>query len=360
MSEEESPHLGVWARASRWWARRGNAMLPRWYFHPLATLAFAFSIIFFYGAVISGIILTTVQHLLTYGLDLVIFIFLAFIITLFLILFLVLLYMQKRTAYTFKNEPTTRTIILQRDRWKSLSIFSFLFFFMFAYYLTLTFALLKWYLPKALGHLQILSDALAFLTSIFPDYFTLSCTLAILSFLFIFFLQARLDRREKLILIADSLKNLIEPQQPKEYKRWKEDAECLAGEFVRTFGKLVLYTHRDIKEVDLGPHLSPILLSLFWGNTEEKTETKEMLSELQERLKEDELKRQVNIVDWLSKVENSFPRLAELRDAMKLKTKVRKGVLSTTPESLKYIAAIATMVSTMVAVISLILLLLRP
>lgn len=64
-------------------------------------------------------------------------------------------------------------------------------------------------------------------------------------------------------------------------------------------------------------------LALFLGNAEEKNKAKEMLSELQQYVQEDERKREINQISWLLKTKESapkaFPRLERVEDILTMK-----------------------------------------
>lgn len=351
----------LYACVRKWWESRGNRELPKWFFHPLLTIIISTYIYTIYGAFVTTIVDRTLKYVLQQQLKLVIpplnmddVIFIGITIIISVALFFVAFYVRKRIAYTFKNKTRMRKIVLQRDRWSSLGMFGFVVNLILAFYTPFMFLVITFFFSM-FRQLQIWADVSTPIIPFFPIFLGITCSSAIFFLFLHYFLDTGIKREEKLTYVVDSLVKFSESRQPKEYEELKKDAEYLADRFVTVFGELVLYAHRSIAEVDLGRYLTPILWALFWGNDQEKTKARELLSELQKYLRE-ESKRQVNIVNWLSKSEEAFPRLSELKDTLRLKSKVKKGILSATPESLRYIATIATIASAIVSVIGFVLL----
>lgn len=132
-----------------------------------------------------------------------------------------------------------------------------------------------------------------------------------------------------------------------------------ANAFVRAFAKLTPFDHRIVEEVDLS-HLKPIFLALLLGNAEEKEKTRKILLEVQESIREpDERKREINLINWLLKTKESvpeaFPRLKKFEGILTVKLSVKKGILSATTESVKYLSKIIAIVLGITTIISIIL-----
>jgi len=352
-----------------WWQGHGNKRLPESYFNPLTTLLAVYLIVWIYGSYTYAYVKTIVAYVtqkqigaqtppLLFAL-LFFTILTLFMIAIYAILVLILLYLRKRTRFTFTNEQETRKIILQRDHWSLAFRHMAALFVALAYFHGVSPVLLHILINTTLfaPFQNLLLEVLTFVTSFFPDYFPAFITIAILSFFAYLFLNSGLHTPETLPFIADSLSNMEEPQTPKERKNWKKDMNYLANAFVTTISKFGPFDHKIISEVDL-TYLKPILLALFLGNTEEKNRAKQMLSELQGRMKEDESKRQLSLIDWLSKTKErtpkAFPRLKKLEETIKMRLLIRRGILSSTPESLKYIAKIIAIVVGLITITSVI------
>jgi len=352
-----------------WWQRRGNKSLPEWYFFSLTTLLIVFLIFWFYGSYTYRFIQTIVQYVTQKEVvgqtvtSVEVFLFFTFLvfftIAIYGILIFALLYMRKRTRYTFRRERKTREMILRRDYWSFLHRLVIAPFFLLAYYQGLSVVLLHVIknnpLPSPFQHLFL--EALTSVASAFTDYFPAFCTLLTLFLCTYLMLNLGLGASEKLPYIADSLANLKEPKTHREYRQWKRDIVYFSNALVKTFGKLGPFDYRTIEQVDLSL-LKPILLALFLGNIEEKNKARKMLSELQEYMNEDERKREVDLIDWLSKIKESapkaFPRLKRMEDILTMKLVIRKGLSSKTSESIKYIAKIIAILVGLTTIISVI------
>lgn len=342
-------------QAREWWQRWGNNTLPEWYFNPLITFLTAWSIAVWCGVFVYSFMANLVEYAFTqqvggktFPLSTIFFDFSFLTIVLIAdlgILTLALLYLRKRTKYTFKNNSKTRRIILQRDRWRSLFIYITSLFVVLAYLQGVSVFLLSAFLNiQVFAPIrQMCLEALPWVTLPFQRVFPAFCMILSSSFFIGFFLKLDLYPSERLLSIVDSLLDLKQPKTPKEHRKWKKNMEYFADKFVATFGQLHPFHHRIMKEVDL-TYLKPILLALFIGNIEEREKAKKVLTGLQECLKKDEPDRQVNIINWLSEAKKraseDLPRLKELEDTVKMELTIRRGLLSTRAESIEYIATV--------------------
>jgi hypothetical protein len=338
-----------------WWQHHGNRKLPELFFNPVITgliLYFIFLLCVpytytFFFVIVGYIAKQQIMGIIIPPLDAVIIftVLTSIMVLLYVFLILVLLYVRKATIYTFKNERKTRKAILKRDRLSMLPRYSYIVFVVLAYLQVVSTIFLVLFLGT--GFLSpfhnLLSDALTHVTATFSDYFPVFCTLAILSLITYGLVKLGVSESEKLAFIADSLVNLEEPQTSTELKKWKKEIEYFGNKFVTTFAQLGPFSHKIIKEVDLS-FLGPVLLALFFGNDKEKNTAREMLRTLQERLTNDGPRVKINVVNWLSETrENAakvIPRMKKIEEVFVLKLIRRRGILSKTPESLKYVDTI--------------------
>lgn len=341
MTDENKSQRKLWNSISEWWSRQGNRVLPLNTPNSLLYLmdflvTGIFSLIFLGGTIIvSEVIIQkelTVEYLQAIGL---------FIINTIVISF-VALYIRKMTAYTFKNYPKMRRDILARDDLSSFFFLSFEFVLTGIYLVVLAALLIFTLSLELLKNLPNWSDVSTLLLDELSILFPFLCSSGFFFLIFGILTNLGVGRSEKLVGI---LEILVESRR---------DERHLAGKFAKTLGELVLNIDVNIREVDLGRHLSPILLAFFWGSNQEKSKAKDMLLQLQEALKEEEPTQQARVINWLSKSEDALPRLAKLKETIKLRWTARRGIFSATPESLKYVATIATIVSAILSAISLI------
>jgi hypothetical protein len=329
----------------KWWEKRGNRIAK---FEFLNVLAFSFLLITVFGVLIIFVIAGNLSLSLILGKPLdptsgILLISLG-LFGASLGLGFALLYVRRVKQFTFKNTVIDRVTFLRWDsrsryfQWAILLTYQAIFLAVFGY------ILIAPYLKSQVADQNLYAV---------PTSFFLATLVAIMYAAIFLYLTLSLGMKdaEKAAYCFDYLGKIDEISASHSRKALLRDVNYVCEAGVRKLDRLMLFDRYVGDELDLGPSLSNVFLGLFWGDNEEKRQSKYFLRKMRDRLllHRPGISYRLIILDLIEFCE-STPNLSRLRATLSLNISPVKRV--TTLRKLSENSVIITVVGVCIAIVS--------